>query len=134
LESRVRHLEERAAGAPAPAAHINGGETETAAPSPALAPPVPEERPVSLPAANAGAPDDFTLIDGVSPLQQSSLYSLGIYHFDQIAAWTPANVAWVDRYLRLRGRITEEEWIEQAAELAQFGVVGARPQGEGARA
>jgi predicted flap endonuclease-1-like 5' DNA nuclease len=85
-------------------------------------------------AATGGAPDDFTLIDGVSPLQQSTLHSLGIYHFDQIAAWTPANVAWMDRYLRLRGRIGEEEWVEQAAELAEHGVHAARPQTEGARA
>ena len=133
LESRVRHLEQ---GASAPAMepiHTNGAEAETPPPPP-LVPAGSEERPPALPAATAGAPDDFTLIDGVSPLQQSTLYSLGIYHFDQIAAWTPANVAWVDKYLRLRGRIGEEEWVEQAGELAQFGVHSARGQGEGARA
>jgi predicted flap endonuclease-1-like 5' DNA nuclease len=131
LESRVRHLEQR--GAPATA---NGAAAEASA-EPARQPPtpsVPEERPPALPAATSGAPDDFTLIDGVSPLQQSTLNSLGIYHFDQIAAWTPANVAWIDRYLRLRGRIGEEEWVEQAAELAEHGVHAARPQSEGARA
>jgi predicted flap endonuclease-1-like 5' DNA nuclease len=134
LESRVRHLEQAASGRPIePVAHANGAEAETAAPAP-LVPAGAEERPPSLPAATAGAPDDFTLIDGVSPLQQSTLYSLGIYHFDQIAAWTPANVAWVDKFLRLRGRIGEEEWVEQAGELAQFGVHAARGQGEGARA
>src|SRR6185312_11904204 len=101
LESRVRHLEQ---GASAPAMepiHTNGAESETAPPPP-LVPAGSEERPPALPAATAGAPDDFTLIDGVSPLQQSTLYSLGVYHFDQIAAWTPANIAWVDKYLRLR--------------------------------
>ena len=133
LESRVRHLEQRPPAPEAgPLAHANGGEVET--PPPPLVPDGAEERPPSLPAANAGAPDDFTLIEGVSALQQSTLYSLGIYHFDQIAAWTPANVAWVDKYLRLRGRIAEEEWVAQAAALAQFGVHGARPHGEGARA
>jgi predicted flap endonuclease-1-like 5' DNA nuclease len=134
LESRVRHLEQRGAPALTP---INGVATEAPVAAPAPQPPapiVPEERPPGLPAATSGAPDDFTLIDGVSPLQQSTLNSLGIYHFDQLAAWTPANVAWVDRYLRLRGRIGEEEWIEQAAELAEHGVHAARPQSEGARA
>lgn len=133
LEARVRHLEHRPVQAP-----INGAVAPEA---PAVArppepptPTVPEERPPGLPAATSGAPDDFTLIDGVSPLQQSTLNSLGIYHFDQIAAWTPANVAWVDRYLRLRGRIEEEEWVEQAGELAEHGVHAARPQTEGARA
>jgi len=132
LEARVRHLEQRPATAP-----VNGVAPEApvaARPPEPPAPTVPEERPPGLPAATSGAPDDFTLIDGVSPLQQSTLNSLGIYHFDQIAAWTPANVAWVDRYLRLRGRIGEEEWVEQAAELAEHGVHAARPQNEGARA
>jgi predicted flap endonuclease-1-like 5' DNA nuclease len=79
-----------------------------------------------LPGARGGAPDDLTLIDGVSPMQQTTLYSLGIFHFDQVAAWTPANVAWVDKYLRLRGRIVEEEWVEQADDLAREGVLVAR--------
>ena len=134
LESRVRHLEQRTAPAPT---HTNGvaaaASVAEAAPQPP-APTVPGERPPGLLAATGGAPDDFTLIDGVSPLQQSTLHSLGVYHFDQIAAWTPANVAWVDRYLRLRGRIGEEEWVEQAAELAEHGVHAARSQSEDARA
>jgi predicted flap endonuclease-1-like 5' DNA nuclease len=73
-----------------------------------------------------GAPDDLTLIDGVSQQQQSTFYSLGVFHFDQIAAWTPENVAWIDQYLRLRGRIDDEEWIEQAADLAREGPSAAR--------
>jgi predicted flap endonuclease-1-like 5' DNA nuclease len=77
------------------------------------------DRPPSLGAARNGAPDDFTLIENISPMLQSTLYSLGFYHFDQIAAWTSGNIAWVDQYLRLRGRITEEEWVDQAHDLAQ---------------
>ncbi|MBI3438804.1 MAG: hypothetical protein HY054_09200 [Proteobacteria bacterium] len=132
LEARVRHLEQRPAvvpvngAAPEPPAVVSASQSQT--------PSVPEERPPGLPAANNGAPDDFTLIDGVSALQQSTLNSLGIYHFDQIAAWTPPNVAWMDRYLRLRGRIEKEEWVEQASELAEHGVYAARPSNEGARA
>ncbi|MEZ5962099.1 MAG: hypothetical protein R3C30_16995 [Hyphomonadaceae bacterium] len=79
-----------------------------------------------LPAARKGAPDDLTLIEGVSLLQQTTLYSLGIFHFDQIAAWSEENVAWVDQYLRLQGRIGEEEWLEQARELAAHGPAAAR--------
>ena len=128
LESRVRHLEQRdvqSAPQPAPAEPetVNGAEPPREEPQspPPLVPAGAEERPPGLPAANSGAPDDFSLIDGVSPLQQSTLYSLGVYHFDQIAAWTPANIAWVDKYLRLRGRISEEEWVEQAQDLAREG-------------
>ena len=57
--------------------------------------------------------------EGVSAQQQSTFYSIGIYHFDQIAAWTPENVAWINNYLRLRGRIDDEDWVDQAASLAR---------------
>jgi NADH-quinone oxidoreductase subunit E len=76
-------------------------------------------KPPVLAAARNGAPDDLTLIEGVSLLQQSALYALGVFHFDQIAAWTPDHVAWIERYFRLDGRIEEEEWVEQAGELAR---------------
>ena len=96
---------------------------------PALQPLVPagaERRPSGLAAPRNGAGDDLSLIEGISLLQHRTLNSLGIHHFDQIAAWTPANVAWVDQYLRLRGRISQEEWVEQAQALAREGVSAAR--------
>jgi predicted flap endonuclease-1-like 5' DNA nuclease len=137
LEARLRYLEARtppaieAAADLAPQAPLDEPTTDEAlAPEPAAPPPlVPagaEERPPTLPGARGGAPDDLTLIDGVSPMQQTTLYSLGVFHFDQVAAWTAANVAWVDQYLRLRGRIVEEEWVEQADDLARDGVLAAR--------
>jgi hypothetical protein len=43
---------------------------------------------------------------------------MGFYHFDQIAAWTPAEVAWVDARLKFKGRIERDDWIAQAAALA----------------
>jgi NADH-quinone oxidoreductase subunit E len=92
-------------------------------------PPPPTRRGVKPPvlgSARNGAPDDFTLIEGVSLQQQSTLYSLGVFHFDQIAAWTPDHVIWVDNYLRLRGRIADQEWLEQADELARDGPAAAR--------
>jgi predicted flap endonuclease-1-like 5' DNA nuclease len=118
LEARVRHLEQRPI-----AAHSREPETqlEPDAEDAPLPPPSdqPRRKPTVLASPRDGAPDDLTLIDGVSALQQSTLYSIGVYHFDQIAAWTPENVAWVDHYLRLRGRIDHEDWIEQAAALAR---------------
>jgi predicted flap endonuclease-1-like 5' DNA nuclease len=131
LEARTRHLESLLAAAPAQsamaavAAPPTGIEFEPAAPAP-LVPAGAEERPPALPGARGGLPDDFTLIEGVSAIQQTTLNALGIYHFDQIAAWTPANIAWIDQYLRLRGRIVEEEWTEQAEDMAREGVQAAR--------
>lgn len=134
LEARARHLEQRLADAtsrsvapPAAAEPIMERAVAPAAPEPApVAPSVQGERPPKLAAPRGGLPDDFTLIGDVSGIQQTTLNSLGIFHFEQIAAWTPAHVAWVDRYLRLRGRIAEEEWVEQAQELVEHGVEIAR--------
>lgn len=137
LEARVRHLESRpaiVASPPLPEARtpepmLAAAVEEEAAPEPPprpAAPSIPTERPRPLGAPRDGAPDDFTLIEGVSPMQQRTLNSLGIYHFDQIAGWSAGNVAWVDQYLRLRGRIAEEEWVEQAATLAREGPNAAR--------
>jgi len=130
LEARVRHLEQRlteqagAVAAQAPVELTLAEDEIVEAPAPEVAPaPPPPDRPRAKPpvlsAPREGAPDDLTLIEGVSALQQSTLYSIGVYHFDQIAAWTPENVAWVDNYLRLRGRIDEEDWVEQAAALTR---------------
>ena len=83
-------------------------------------------KPTVLGAPRNGAPDDLTLIEGVSPMRQTTLYSIGIFHYDQIAAWTSENVAWIDNYLRLRGRIEQEEWLQQAADLAREGPSAAR--------
>lgn len=77
-----------------------------------------ETRPESLDAARDGEPDDLKKIKGVGPKVEATLNSLGIYHFDQIAAWTRDNVEWVDAFLSFKGRIDREDWINQAGTLA----------------
>lgn len=124
LEARVRHLEQRPAQVVAAVAAPAPAEAET--PMRVAAPSNRRAKPPVLPAPRNGAPDDLTLIEGVTLLQQTTLYSLGIFHFDQIAAWSEENVAWVDQYLRLQGRIGDEEWLEQASELAAHGPAAAR--------
>jgi predicted flap endonuclease-1-like 5' DNA nuclease len=129
LEARVRHLESRPATMAAPTvAPVEAAMPVVveAAPAPPPAPVVAAQKPAILAAARNGAPDDFTLIETISPMQQTMLNAIGVFHFDQIAAWTEANVAWVDRYFRLRGRVAEEEWVEQAADLAREGVHASR--------
>ncbi|MEZ5931432.1 MAG: transcription termination factor NusA [Alphaproteobacteria bacterium] len=75
------------------------------------------ERPRPLDAPN-GAADDLKKISGVGPKLEQKLNGLGIYHYSQIAAWTPENVAWVDGYLSFKGRITRDDWIGQAGMLS----------------
>ena len=73
-------------------------------------------------AAREGGPDDLKKIKGVGPKLEQLLHSLGIYHFDQIAAWGPAEVAWMDDNLvRFKGRVSRDNWVEQAKILANGG-------------
>lgn len=115
LENRVRFLEALAGGGTPARVAESAAPPEPFKP---LAPEGPEARPLGLPAARGGAPDDLRLIDGVQPRIESTLNSIGVFHFDQIAAWTPANVAWVERYLAFNGRVGRERWVEQAKSLA----------------
>ncbi|WP_340693897.1 hypothetical protein [Hyphomonas sp.] len=76
------------------------------------------ERPIALEKPVADTPDDLTIIGGIGPKIQEVLNELGIFHYDQIAAWSPENIAWVDRHLNFSGRISREGWVEQAAILS----------------
>jgi predicted flap endonuclease-1-like 5' DNA nuclease len=90
--------------------------------APVVAAPVMEtgkmERPKGIDKARGGKPDDLQRISGIGPKNESILHTLGFFHFDQIAAWTSTQVAWVDDHLRFNGRIKREEWIRQAGLLA----------------
>lgn len=79
-------------------------------------------RPTGLAAARGGQADDLTKIKGVGPKLAELCHSLGFYHFDQIAAWTADEVAWVDQNLEgFKGRVTRDEWVSQAKILAAGG-------------
>ena len=81
---------------------------------------VSEKEPELLSAPRAGSTaDDLKRISGVGPKLEGVLHDLGFWHFDQIAAWTPAQVAWVDNRLKFKGRIIRDNWIAQATELAK---------------
>ena len=45
------------------------------------------------------------------------LVAAGITSWNEIAAWTEADIAKWDEELKLRGRATREEWVVQAKEL-----------------
>ena len=68
--------------------------------------------------ARDGTPDDLELVAGIGPKLAGTLNALGIYHFDQIAAWQKNDIDWVDTHLNFPGRIVRENWIEQAKALA----------------
>jgi NADH-quinone oxidoreductase subunit E len=81
-----------------------------------------DHRPPGLDAPRGGAGDELQLIKGLGPAAERKLHELGIYHFGQIAGWTPAEVAWLERNLRgFKDRITNDGWVEQATVLAEEG-------------
>ncbi|MEH6744594.1 hypothetical protein [Hyphomonas sp.] len=75
-------------------------------------------QPMALDKPVANAPDDLTVIGGIGPKIQEVLNAMGIWHYDQIAAWSPENITWVDHELNFSGRIVREGWVQQAAILA----------------
>ncbi|PVA11873.1 NADH-quinone oxidoreductase subunit NuoE [Pelagivirga sediminicola] len=82
----------------------------------------PGAKPATLKAARAGGPDDLKMIKGVGPKLESLLNDMGFYHFDQIAAWSPDEVAWVDQnIIGFKGRVTRDDWVRQAGVLASGG-------------
>jgi NADH-quinone oxidoreductase subunit E len=115
--------EEEAAAPAAPArkkAKSKPAPKAEAEPAPASESPVAEVEPKLLSEAQ-GAPDDLKKISGVGPKLEKLLNGLGIYHFSQIAAWTEAEIAWVDNRLKFKGRIERDDWVEQARKLAGEG-------------
>lgn len=78
---------------------------------PAMAKPVGIDRPAM--------PDDLKQIAGVGPKLEEVLNRLGIWSFEQIAGWGEKEIAWVDDYLQFRGRISRDDWIGQAKDLAK---------------
>lgn len=79
-------------------------------------------KPKTLSAPRGGGADDLKMIKGVGPKLEAMLNGMGFYHFDQIANWSDAEVAWVDQNLQgFKGRATRDDWTGQAATLASGG-------------
>jgi len=77
------------------------------------------KKPRTMKAPRKSGADDLKLIKGVGPKLQSMLNEMGFYHFDQIAKWGEAEVAWVDQNLEgFKGRVSRDTWVDQAQKLA----------------
>ena len=86
------------------------------------APVVAAKRPARLDAPREGGPDNLKKLKGVGPKLEELLNRLGYYHIDQIAAWTPEEIAWVDTNIEdFRGRATRDDWVGQAKLLVSGG-------------
>lgn len=63
--------------------------------------------------------DDLKAIEGIDEAIEGSLNAMGIFHYDQISKWTQNNCEWVEEHLSLHGKVSEDNWCEQAKQLSQ---------------
>jgi large subunit ribosomal protein L21 len=73
-----------------------------------------EKAEAAAPAADAS---NLSLISGVGPAIEKKLRAAGITSWNDIAAWTADDIEKFDTELKLGGRATKEEWVDQANEL-----------------
>ncbi|HTH27108.1 MAG TPA: hypothetical protein VL918_01405 [Sphingobium sp.] len=98
--------------------------SETVSP-PTPAPPAAQPVPPASEPATSGATDDLLRLKGVGPKIAAILNAEGITRFDQIAAWTDADLAAIDARLgNFAGRPTRDNWVDQARLLASGDVAG----------
>ncbi|WP_299653961.1 NADH-quinone oxidoreductase subunit E [uncultured Tateyamaria sp.] len=77
-------------------------------------------KPELLTAPRDDGADDLKLIKGVGPKLEGVLNDMGVYHYDQIAGWSDAEVAWADQNLvGFKGRVSRDNWVTQAQALAR---------------
>ncbi|MFN5128451.1 MAG: hypothetical protein ACK519_09055 [Sphingomonadaceae bacterium] len=76
-------------------------------------------------APTSSIPDNLELIKGLGPKVNNLLNGLGVTSFAQVANWTDADVADIDAKLgAFAGRITRDNWIDQAQLLAAGDISG----------
>ena len=113
------------AAPPAPAAP--SAPAALAAPVVAAAAPTEAAKPMGLSAPRGGTGDDLMEIEGIGPGLEKLCHALGIFHFDQIAAWGAAEVAWMDGNLKgFKGRVTRDRWVSQAKIIGAEGLAAFR--------
>ena len=95
-------------------------------PAPAAEPAVPPVTAAPKAAASAtGTPDNLLQIKGIGPKVNGILIGLGFTRFEQIAAWSDADLAEIDKHLgNFAGRPTRDQWMDQAAYLAKGDIAG----------
>ncbi len=104
---------------PAPvAATPAAGKPAAAKPAKAKA-----DGPERLSGPRGGKADDLKEIEGIGPAMEKLVNELGFYHFDQIASWSDADVAWVDANMKnFKGRIVRDRWTAQAKLIVAEGL------------
>lgn len=64
-------------------------------------------------------PDDLKAISGIGPKLEQVLNAQGIWTYAQIIAWGEPEIAWIEDLLGFGGRVARDNWLGQAATLAE---------------
>lgn len=94
------------------AATMDAPVTQAGTTAPAAIPAAP---PVAMPA------QDLTRIRSIDAMMQSRLNGFGVRRYDEIVGWSASDVNRFGTALGIGGRVTQENWIEQAQVLAKGG-------------
>ena len=97
-------------------------EAPTKKPTAESATPVADEANRSQAMERPDVVDDLRMVSGVGPKVEGLLHEIGVFKWEQISRWTEEERAWVDGFLKFKGRIDRENWVRQAEALAKGGV------------
>ena len=73
-----------------------------------------DNKPLILSSPRPSGKDKLIKIKGIDTKVEKDLNKLGIFHFNQIAAWSNKNCDWIEEFLLLPGIAKKNQWIEQA--------------------
>lgn len=81
-----------------------------------------------------GAPEDLTQINGIDTDLNSRLLQLNCVKLEQVANFSDDDIANIDDFLKLDGRIEKEDWVGQAQRLIAEAAAAEVPAEEDAAA
>lgn len=73
-----------------------------------------DNKPLILSSPRPSGKDKLIKIKGIDAKVEKDLNKLGIFHYNQIAAWSNKNCDWIEEFLLLPGTAKKNQWIEQA--------------------
>jgi len=114
IEQAVAQIEE----APVVAAEAAPVAEPEAAPKKVVKKKVVIKKEAEVATSDASEADVLTEINGIGPVIEGKLKTLGITTYQQIADLSAERIAEIDEELNFKGRIEREEWVSQASKLA----------------
>ncbi|RDC74398.1 50S ribosomal protein L21 [Rhodovulum sp. 12E13] len=131
---RITEILESGAGSTGVKAAIGAGSVprDAAAPAPKAAAKAPKAESAAAPSADSGAAagskpgnllgeprdgtaDNLKKIGGLGPKAAEALNAAGVFHFDQLASWSEAEIAYMEAETGLKGKIAA--WADEARGL-----------------